>query len=214
MLFEEYSIKTFIEQLSSDAPSPGGGSTAALVAALSGSLNSMVYSLTVGKKAFEALNNEQQQELLSLQKKSLEFTDKSIDFMEKDREDFVALMASFRMPKDTEEEKEARSIAIQELTYKAMNTPLELAKEAMGFYINIEFAINYGNKNLVSDGVVAAILLHAAIESAVVNVEINLYSLKDTNTIDKVKNECEAIIDASRKSKEALQVKGRKRMGI
>ena len=68
MLFKEYSIDKFIEELSSDAPSPGGGSVAALVAALASSLNSMVYSLTVDKKAFEKLNNSEKNKMLQLQK--------------------------------------------------------------------------------------------------------------------------------------------------
>lgn len=212
MKFEDYSLKGFIDQLSSDAPSPGGGSTAALVGALAGSLNSMVYSLTVGRKAFEELSEENKKELLNLSSMSKEFTKKSLEYMEKDREDFTSLMACFKMPKDTEEEKQKRSTTIQECTFKAMNTPLELAKDSLKFYNNIKFAINYGNKNLVSDGVVATILLHATIESALVNVKINLYSLKDKDLVNKTEIEMDSIIRESLIAKEELVKLGEERM--
>ena len=70
MLFKEYKVDDFLIELSSEAPSPGGGSTAALVAALSASLNSMVYSLTVGKKSYENLENEDKKKMLILQKEA------------------------------------------------------------------------------------------------------------------------------------------------
>lgn len=212
MRFEDYSVKGFIDQLSSDAPSPGGGSTAALVGALAGSLNSMVYSLTVGRKAFEELSEENKKELINLSSKSKEFTKKTIEYMEKDREDFTSLMASFKMPKDNDEEKKIRIDTIQEYTYKAMNTPLELAKEALEFYHNIKFAIMYGNKNLVSDGVVATILLDATIESALVNVRINLYSLKDKAIVEEVENIMETLMKESKIAKEELVKLGEERM--
>ena len=197
MLFKDYSIDKFISELSSDMPSPGGGSTAALVAALASSLNSMVYSLTVGKKVFEKLNDEEKDKMMELRGEAKEFTVMSQSFMEKDREDFLKLMDSYKLPKETESDISFRKEKIKENTIKAMETPLSLAKECIKFYDNIEFAIKYGNKNLISDAGVATILLHSAIESSIINVKVNLNFLRDEDICEKIENKCKSIINES-----------------
>lgn len=197
MEFRDYSIEKFLRELSSDAPSPGGGSTAALVAALASSLNSMVYSLTVNKKSFEKLSNEKKEEMIKFEEKATKFTQLAQSFMEKDRMDFTALMQSFKLPKDTEEEKAIRSKIIKEKTFKAMESPLDLAKECLDFYENISFAVEFGNKNLISDAGVAAILLHSAIESAILNVKINLNSLRNEEYAESVEKVCISILEKS-----------------
>lgn len=185
MLFKDYSINKFILELSSDAPSPGGGSTAALVAALSSSLNSMVYSLTIGKKVFEKLSDNEKNKMMKLQEEAKEFTKKAQNFMEQDRDDFLSLMDSYKLPKDNEEEIILRKEKIKENTMKAMETPLLLAEECIKFYDNIEFAIKHGNKNLISDAGVATVLLHSAIESSIINVKVNLNCLRKKKIVKK-----------------------------
>lgn len=197
MLFKEYSIDKFIGELSSDAPSPGGGSVSALVAALATSLNSMVYSLTVDKKAFEKLNDSEKNKMLQLQKEAREFTDKFQNYMEQDRKDFLNLMDSYKLPKDSEEEIALRKDKIKRNTIKAMETPLLLAEECIKFYENIEFAIKYGNKNLISDAGVATILLHSAIESSIINVKVNLNFLREEEICNEIENKCKTILNNS-----------------
>ncbi|MBE6053345.1 MAG: cyclodeaminase/cyclohydrolase family protein [Clostridium sartagoforme] len=201
MLFKDYKIEEFLKELSSDAPSPGGGSTAALILALSASLNSMVYSLTVDKKVFNDLKEEVKEEMLLLQKHAKELIVKAQDFMEKDREDFLALMQSYKLPKNNEEEIKIRKEKIKELTIKAMDTPLQLAEESVRFYDNIEFAVKYGNRNLISDAGVAAILLHSAIESAIINVKVNLNFLREEEFTTKIEKRCNNIINNSYEKK-------------
>lgn len=204
MEFKDYTIDKFIEELSSSKASPGGGSTAALVGALATSLNSMVYSLTIGKKVFENLNSEEKENMILLSEKSKELTEKFQGYMEKDREDFLSLMDSFKLKKDTDEEKEIRKKTIKENTVKAMETPLLLGEEALKYYSNIEFAIKYGNKNLISDAGVAAILLNAAIESAVLNVKVNLNSLREDQEYNNVLDRCNNLLKESEKVKATL----------
>lgn len=206
MEFREYSIDQFLMELSSDAPSPGGGSTAALVAALASSLNSMVYSLTVNKKSFEKLSNENKEEMIKFEYESSKFTKLAQTFMERDRADFTELMSSFKLPKDTVEEKSTRSKVIKEKTFKAMESPLDLARECLKFYENISFAVEFGNRNLISDAGVAAILLHAAIESAILNVKINLNSLRKEEYVEKIEKECTTILEKSLESKNKINL--------
>ena len=190
MDFKEYKIYEFLSDLSSESPSPGGGSVAGLVAALAGSLNSMVYSLTVNKKAFEKMDIEDKKIVLDFKEQSDKFINKSVEAMEKDREAFVKLMDCYKMPKETKEDMEKRKKALNENTIKAMMAPLELARSAYEFYDNIDIAIKYGNKMVLSDAVCAAILLNASIESAIENVKINLKSIENeelkTNTEEEI----------------------------
>lgn len=197
MNFKDYSIEKFLYELKTDLPSPGGGSTAALVSALAGALNSMVYSFTVDKKSFEKLDDNNKEKMIVLKEKCEEFISKSISYMEADRDTFTALMDTFKLPKDTDEEKKYRSQMIKEKTIAAMESPLNLAKESLEFYDNIDFAIKFGNKNLTSDAIVAAILLHSAIESAIVNVIINFNSLGNKEGYENIPNECKEIIKSS-----------------
>ena len=188
MNFKEYSIDKFLYELKTDLPSPGGGSTAALVSALAGALNSMVYSFTVDKKSFEKLDDNNKEKMINLKEKCEEFISKSI---------YTALMDTFKLPKDTDEEKRYRSQMIKEKTIAAMESPLNLAKDSLEFYDNIDFAIEFGNKNLTSDAIVAAILLHSAIESAIVNVLVNFNSLGNKEGYENIPNKCKEIIESS-----------------
>ena len=197
MLFKDYKVEDFLYELSSEAPSPGGGSTAALVLGLSASLNSMVYSLTIGKNAYEGLKDEEKEKMLTLQKEAKTLILLAQEFMEKDREDFLGLMDTYKLPKSSDEEIKFRKDKIREFTIKAMDTPMKLAEECIRFYDNIEFAVRYGNKNLVSDAGVAASLLHSAIESAIINVKVNLKFLREEEFLDKIEEKCSRIINDS-----------------
>ena len=207
MKFKDYNLDEFIKDLSSDSPSPGGGSTAALVGALSGALNSMVYSLTVDKKCYEELTEENKNKMLKLQEATHRFIDKCMMFMEKDREEFNMLMATFKLPKETDEEKAYRKDMIKEKTVTAMMAPYDFAVDALGFYRNIEFAVEYGNSNLVSDAGVAAILLNAAIEAAIINVKINYASIKDDLKARDVYNLSLEILEKSQEFKDDISKK-------
>lgn len=201
MEFKDYKIDEFLSDLASDLSSPGGGSVAALVSALAASLNSMVYSFTIDKKSFEKLDDENKQKMIKLSDESKKLIEESLSYMDKDREAFTNLMDCFKLPRETEEDKKVRSEKIFENTKLSMNVPLELAEKAIEFYDNIEFAIKYGNKNLASDGVVAAILLHSSIEAAVVNVKVNYYSIKNKEEFDFVLERCKELLNESLKRK-------------
>jgi formiminotetrahydrofolate cyclodeaminase len=204
MDFKEYNIEGFIEDLSSSSPSPGGGSVAGLVSALSGSLNSMVYSLTVNKKSFESLDLDTKKQVLDFCEASKKFTKKSLFLMEEDRKYFNDLMGCYKLKKDTEEEKEKRNKAILEGTLKALKAPLELAREGYKFYDNIDVAVKYGNKMLLSDAGCAAILLHAAIETAIINVKVNLNSLREKKFAEGIEGELSTLEVNSLKRKEVI----------
>ncbi len=195
MMLQNMTVKAFVEELASNSPAPGGGSAAALSASLGSALGSMVFNLTVGKKAY----NEYDEEKKVLIIKALEETDSSKDqflnMMEQDAEEFLELMAAFKLPKATDEEKAYRDEKINEGYIKALEVPLKVAEKSFKIYDYIEIAAKYGNKNAVSDAGVAALLIQTAIESAVLNVRINLSALKDEEYKSQVSEKCRAYVE-------------------
>lgn len=204
MKFCDESISQFLDELGSDLSAPGGGSVAGLIGALSGALNSMVYSLTVGKKNYLGLKDNEKKLIDKFQKESKEFTSRSLELMEEDRENFLKLMDCYKLPKNTEEDKQKRALAIKENTIKSMEAPLILARESLGFYENLNVMAKYGNKMLLSDLAISAILLHSAIESSIVNVKVNLNGLRSEEFFSKIDKELEDIIEKSAKEKKSI----------
>lgn len=197
-------IKDFIEDLGSNSPAPGGGAAAGLVGAVGCALTSMVYSLTVGKKSYEVLNEEHKELMNKNFEEAKKTYDEMMDFMNRDEEAFTSLMDSYKLPKENEEENKVRSEKIKECTIGAMMVPLELSRKAVKFFENIKFAIKYGNKNLLSDGVISAIMINSCIEASLVNVEVNLAFLKDEELAKKVKEEISNIRRESNRLKEDI----------
>ncbi|APF23377.1 cyclodeaminase/cyclohydrolase family protein [Clostridium butyricum] len=204
MKFCDDTIKKFINDLESDMPAPGGGSVAGLIAALSGALNSMVYSLTVGKKSYMALDEKTQDVIRKFQAKSLEFSKRSLEIMDEDRENFLKLMDCYKMPKDNDEEKEIRKKAIKENTIKSMEAPLALARECVIFYENLKVMAEYGNKMLLSDLGISAILLHSAIESSIINVKVNLNGLRSEEFFEELDKELIKMLEISIEEKNKI----------
>jgi formiminotetrahydrofolate cyclodeaminase len=194
-MLQNLNVKEFIDELSSNSPAPGGGSAAALSAALASALGSMVFNLTINKKAY----NEYEEDIKNNILKSLENTDTNknefLNLMDKDAEEFLELMSAFKLPKNSEEEKNLREIKIQEGYQKALEIPYKVANKAFELYKYIEIAAKYGNKNAISDAGVAALLVQTAVESAVLNVKINLSSIKDEEYKIEIEKQCKLIVE-------------------
>lgn len=199
MSFGDQTINEFLRDLESDMPAPGGGSVGGLISALSGALNSMVYSLTVGKKAYMLLSEDERKMIERFQEESRKFTLRSMEIMNDDKDNFLLLMDAYKLPKNTEEEIEIRKKAIRDNTIKAMEAPLALARESVEFYENLKVMNKYGNKMLLSDLSISAILLHSAIESSIINVKVNLNSLRKEEFFDSIDKE---LIEIQKKSEE------------
>lgn len=204
MKFCDYTIEKFISDLESDMPAPGGGSVAGLIAALSGALNSMVYSLTIDKKSYMLLDEKTKGVIKSFRLKSLEFTKRSLELMDEDREKFLKLMDCYKMSKDTDEERKLKKKAIKKNTIKAMEAPLALARECIMFYENLKIMAKYGNKMLLSDLGISAILLHSAIESSIINIKVNLNGLRNEEFFEDLDKEMINMLELSVQEKNKL----------
>ncbi|SHH39379.1 cyclodeaminase/cyclohydrolase family protein [Clostridium grantii] len=187
------SIEEYIEILASKEAIPGGGSAAALVAAIGNALCGMVFSLTTNKKSFE-LNEDSVKEMVKEAAKfSKEANQLLLKSMDEDGKAFQQLLECYKMPKETTKDKESRNEKLQKCYFDSLSVPLQLAEKSLELYSSIEISCLHGNKNLISDAGVAAILINAAIESAILNVKINLSGINNTELKDKLNNRIKEI---------------------
>lgn len=178
-MLREMNLDTFVNELASVSPAPGGGSTAGLAASLGAALTSMVFNLTIDNKAGEGLAPEIIEEMKTRREEMLKLKTEFIDLVEEDTASFNRFMSALKMPKETEEEKAARKAALDQAKVDIITTPEKIAVSAAKAWDAIELANNYGNPNAVSDAGVAALMLDAAIKAALLNVKINLPMVKD-----------------------------------
>lgn len=206
-MLDTKTVRGFIDELASNSPAPGGGSVAALCGSLGSALGSMVFNLTVGKKAYLALGDEERASVDKGLVDANELKDRFLQLMNEDTLAFNKLMEAFKMPKETDEDKAIRSEKIQ-IAYKgATEIPLEVARRSYDIYEIIEIAVDHGNKNAISDAGVAALLTQAAIEGAIMNVKINLGSIKDEEFTSAIREEIKVISeDGLKKQQEILSV--------
>jgi methenyltetrahydrofolate cyclohydrolase len=168
-------VEGFLEVLSSDAPTPGGGAAGAIAGATGAALVAMVGRLTVGKPGFEDLEDR----MRSLVERADATRSTFLELADRDAHAFDGVMIAFKMPKESDEDKAARSAAIQRGYEEAASVPLEIARDAVDLMGLAEDATAMGNPQAASDGVSAAAHLYCAAACAIANVEINAASLKD-----------------------------------
>lgn len=168
-------LEEFNQILGSNSPAPGGGSVSALAGALGAELLSMVCRLSIGRDEFEAYQGLLQETLEKAQVLAGSLT-KRIDL---DTEAFNDVMKAFKMPKGTEEEKQARKDAIQAGYKEAVQSPMEIATECLNVLRLAEQILGKSNTGALSDLGVAGQMALAGLEGSVMNVRINLPSIKD-----------------------------------
>ena len=184
-------VEEFNRVLGSNSPAPGGGSVAALSGALGANLVSMVCSLSIGKKDYESFNHELA-EALKLAQTLSEGLLKRVDL---DTEAFNSVMAAFKMKKPTEEEVKSRTEAIQAGFKEAVQSPLGIARECLDVLRLANKLLGKSNTNALSDLGVASLQAYAGLEGAIMNVKINIPSIKDTNFVSETSLEVSALLE-------------------
>jgi len=194
MKLVDKSIIDFIDEVDSASPAPGGGSVSALAGSLGVSLSRMVGHLSVNKKKFKELDDEIKEEVLSRFSELAEIKDELNVLIDRDTEAFNYVMAAFKLPKETEEEKKARGAAIEEATYKAVDVPMVIAELSYRGLELIECFVEYGNRNAITDLGVSALLLVTALEAAILNVKINLPGISDEKYVTDMRERCTELL--------------------
>jgi len=189
-LLTDLKITEYLDKAAAGTAVPGGGSVAALNAALAAGLSEMVANLTIGKKGYES-SEADMRDILS---KATALRTKLTAAIDRDAAAYSTVLAAFKLPKEPDEMKELRSRKIQEAFKQAALVPLEVARDAVKVMDLAGKAIISGNKNTVTDGAVAAMNARTAVLAALYNVKINLTSIKDdefVKTLTREVNELE-----------------------
>ena len=178
-------IQQFAMQTASNEPVPGGGSISALAGSLAAALTEMVAGLTIGKKKYADVEEEMKAAIEPMK----EICAQLLDDIKRDSESFDQYMQALALPKETEEEKAARTEAMQNGLKAAVAVPLSVAKAACGILPYAETMVVKGNKTAVTDALVATMMARTAVLGAGFNVKINLESIKDQEYVDRIGKE-------------------------
>ncbi len=195
------SLNAFLDELASSSPAPGGGSVAALSGALGAALTSMVCNLTVGKKKYADVEDELKNVLVQSEHLREQFT----ELIERDTVAFNKVMEAFALPKETEPQKALRAAAIREATKEATLVPLEVMKHCIDALALAQTVAAKGNANSVTDAGVSALMLHAAVEGAGLNVRTNLNALNDPEFVGWKEDEVQSLLSTSALMLEEIQ---------
>ena len=171
----DLTVKGLLDVTAGKEPVPGGGSISALSGSIAAALTEMVAGLTIGKKKYAEVEEQMKQLVERVQK----IRQQLLLDVDRDSEAYNVVFAAFQMPKETDEEKAARSAQIQAATKIAANVPMEVARRVYSLLSDIEEVVSNGNQNAVTDGCVAMMSARNAIIGALFNVRINLTSIKD-----------------------------------
>lgn len=203
-MLRELTINDFTSVLGEGKATPGGGAAAALSASLAAALTSMVFNLTIDKKAAKDYPESVVTSMKEAREATDRFRNRYLKLMVDDAESFDGLMAAFSLPKETEEEKTLRKSRIESAKERVLEIPYQLVKESFEMYEALKIATEYGNKNAISDAGVAAILIHSAIEGAALNVFINLAGSEVNEENISLKAQTDDYVEKSKSLKEDI----------
>lgn len=187
----EWEVSDFLDVLSSGEPTPGGGAVAALSGALACAMISMVSNLTIGKKKYANV----QEEIEKILQKSEELRKHFQELAEQDSEAFNDVMGAMKMPKTTDEEKTLRKEALQHALQKATFVPLRTMEYSADALQLAHRIAQIGNRNVISDAGVAAIMAESALHAGWLNVAINIEAVEDQEFVDRISDHAEEILD-------------------
>src|ERR1700737_1483142 len=199
------SIQTFLDDLASERPTPGGGGAAAACGAIGAALVSMVANLTVGKKNYEAVWDDL--EAVNTKAEALRAAN------EEDAAAFNSVMAAYGLPRATDEEKATRAASIQAALKTATQAPLRAVKACFEVVRLAAAAAEKGNLNVISDAGVAVLAANAGLRSAALNVFVNAKAIKDRDFAEKQIAEVNALLAQAAEMTESVYQLVRTKIG-
>ena len=176
MMLMKKTVRSFVTELASDSPAPGGGSAAALAGSLGAALTTMVCNLSTDEEKFK----QSLPEIQAIRSESASLMEKLMLAVDADAQAFKEVMNAYKLPKSSEAEKATRLETIQQAMKKAALLPLGVAGDCLEALKLAHRILPIGNANAASDAAVAGLMAYAAIQGALYNVKINLGFIKDT----------------------------------
>jgi len=205
----ETTLQDFLSALASRAPTPGGGSAAAVMGAMGAGLISMVCNVTLGKKGMEDVAAQMGAVCAESESLRLRLT----SMIAADIAAFDGLMSAYRLPKGTEAEKQQRGAAIQVGLVAATNAPLDCARACAEVIRLSRRAAQHGYAGVISDAGVGVLAAQTALRSAALNVEINAPLLTDREFAARASAELEELLAEGARESEAVFALVRSRLG-
>ena len=185
---------SFIDELASAAPTPGGGGASAYAGALAAALASMVGNLTVGKKTYADVEDEVRASLARLDA----LRARLVALVDEDARAFEPLAAAYRLPKATPEEQAAKNAALQQALVGASDVPLAIMRAVADVVDEADYLAHHGSKMARSDAGVAAAFVRAASDGASLNIFINAASMDDAAQAARYRGEAESLAARTR----------------
>ncbi len=195
-------LEEFLEAVASDRPTPGGGAVGAVSGAAGAALVEMVANLTAGRTGYEEAWDRMREVAAAASRARAEF----LALADRDAAAFDRVMAAFKLPKETEEQRAERSREIREAYREAAEAPLEVARRAVHLMEPAAECVRIGNVNAASDALSAVHQLRAAVGCAIANVEINLAGMKDETAAARMRSEIGAIRARAREWSETAEL--------
>ena len=187
MKLQDLLLKEFLEKTASNEPVPGGGSSAALNAAMATALTEMVANLTIGRKKY-ADADERMREIAAVMSAQ---RSRFLEDIDRDAEAYRQVMEAYRLPKETEKEQQLRDATIQKATKEASLIPMEVAESAFSLLETMRETLQRGNPNAATDGLVGMMNCRTAILSALLNVRVNLGGIRDEKFVEEMTTRCD-----------------------
>ena len=203
------SVEKFLDELASGNPTPGGGSAAAIVGAMGAALVSMVCNVTIGKKGYEGVEAE----MRAILHESENVRRRLMEMVAEDIAAFDSILAAYKMPKTTEEDKAARAAAIQACLRRATEVPLDCAHACAEVIALSRRASERGYLNVISDGGVGVLAGFTGLRSAALNVYINAPALKDRVFAERATAEIRNLVESGAAESEAVYTLVRNKLG-
>lgn len=199
-MLKDQSLQAFLDRLASPSATPGGGSAAAIMGAMGAALVSMVANLTLGKPGYRPVEGEMQ----ALLARAEALRERLTNAIEADVAAFDRVMAAYRLPKETEEDKVQRQLAIQSALKSATETPLTCALLCSEVIELCRWAAERGNVNVVADAGVGALAAQAALKGCALNVNANLNAIQDRDFAQACRIELDQLLSAQNAAVEAI----------
>jgi glutamate formiminotransferase/formiminotetrahydrofolate cyclodeaminase len=199
----DMTITAFANETASESPAPGGGSVSALCGALGISLGTMVANLSADKRGWEARTKE----FSDWADKGQTLKDELLFLIDEDTNSFNAIMNAFGMPKDNEDEKELRKAAIENASIYATEVPLRTMKVAYNCIPLLQYMVEHGNPNSVTDAAVGLLCIKTAVRGAYFNVMVNAKGLSTTDKAQALAAEAKAVLQKNHAEIDALLAK-------
>jgi len=208
-MITQSSVENFLDELASGNPTPGGGSAAAIMGAMGAALVSMVCNVTLGKKGYEGVESEMRAILHESEKVRKHLT----AMVAEDIAAFDSILAAYKLPKSTDEDKARRAAAIQAGLRHATEVPLECARICAEVIVLSRRASEHGYLNVISDGGVGVLAGFTGLRSAALNVYINAPALKDRAFAERTTSELEKLVELCTAESEAVYTLVRNKLG-